>query len=104
MTNFFYIIIKATFKCTLLALTLTPHPMDKITVILTEDSFKCTFLNGNDRIHIRISLQFVPRSPIGNKPALVRVMACRQAGAKPLLEPMLPSSLTHKYGTRGEMS
>ena len=35
------------------------------------------------------SLKFVPSSPIYNEPALVQVMAWRQTGDKPLLEPML---------------
>ena len=39
--------------------------------ILTDGIFKCTFLNENDIIVIQISLEFVPRSPIDNKPALV---------------------------------
>ena len=56
---------------------------------LADDNFKCVFLNENDRIQIRFSLKFVPRSPINNKPALVQVMACRLTGDKPLPEPML---------------
>ena len=39
--------------------------------ILADDNLKCIFLNENDRISIRISLKFVPRSPIDNKSALV---------------------------------
>ena len=50
---------------------------------------KCIFLNENGRILIKISLKFVPRSPIVNKPALVQVMAWCQIGNKPLSEPML---------------
>ena len=38
---------------------------------LADDIFKCIFLNENDRISIQISLKYVPRSPIDNKPALV---------------------------------
>ena len=38
---------------------------------------------------IFISLKFVLRSPIDNKPALVQVMAWRQTGDKPLPELML---------------
>ena len=57
--------------------------------ILADNSFKCIFLNGNDEISIRISLKFVPMSPIGNKPALVQVRACRRTGDKPLPEPIL---------------
>ena len=57
--------------------------------ILTDDIFKCIFLNENNRILIRISLKFVPRSPVDNKLALVQVMAWRQTGDKPLHEPTM---------------
>ena len=57
--------------------------------IVADDIFKCIFLNENDKIPIQISLKFVPRSPIDNKPALVQVMAWRWTGDKPLPEPML---------------
>ena len=57
--------------------------------MLADDNFKCIFLNENDRIPIRISLKFVPRSPIDKKPALGQVMAWRRTGAKPLPELML---------------
>ena len=57
--------------------------------ILADDNFKCIFFIENDRIPIRISLNFVPRSLIDNKPALVQVMAWRQTGDKPLPEPMI---------------
>ena len=57
--------------------------------ILADDNFKYIFLNENDRIPIRNSLKFVSRSPIDNKPALVKVMAWRRTGDKPLPEPML---------------
>ena len=33
--------------------------------------FKYIFLTENDRIRIQISLKFVPRSPIDNKPLLM---------------------------------
>ena len=39
--------------------------------IVADYIFKCIFLNESDRIPIQISLKFVPRSPIDNKPALV---------------------------------
>ena len=68
---------------------LTHLPLDKMAAILADDIFKCVFLNETDRIPIQISLKFVPRSPIGNKPALVQVTACRRSGDKPLHEPML---------------
>ena len=53
-------------------------------------------------ISIRISLKFVPKGPIDNKSALVRVMAWRRTGDKPLPEPML-TQFTDAYmrGTRG---
>ena len=54
-----------------------------------DDNFKGIFLNENDGILIKISLKFVPRSPIDNKPALVQVMAWHLWGDKPLPEPML---------------
>ena len=38
---------------------------------------------------IKISLKFVPKGSIDNKPALVQVMVWRQIGAKPLFDPML---------------
>ena len=47
------------------------------------------FMNGNDRIPIRISLKFVPMGPIGNKQASVQVMAWRWTGDNLLPEPML---------------
>ena len=56
--------------------------------IFADDIFKCIFLNENDRIPIQISMKFVPRSPIDNKPALVQVMAWRRIGDRPLPEPM----------------
>ena len=57
--------------------------------ILADDIFKYIFLNENDRIPIEISVKFVPRSPIDNKPALVQVMAWCWTDNKSLPEPML---------------
>ena len=68
---------------------LTHLPLDKMAVISADDNLKCIFLNENDRILIRISLKFIPKSAIDSKPALVQVMAWRQIGAKPLPESML---------------
>ena len=34
------------------------------------DTFKCTFVNENVRILIKISLKFAPIGPINNMPAL----------------------------------
>ena len=47
------------------------------------------FMNEKCCILIRISLKFVPRGLIDNKPALFRAMAWHQAGDKPLPKPML---------------
>ena len=66
----------------------------------TDDIFKHIFLNGNVWISINISLRFVPMRPIDNIPALVRIMAWRRPGDKPLSEPMMVSLLTHICVTR----
>ena len=60
-----------------------------MTAILAEDIFKCIFLNENDSTPIQISQNFVPKGPADNEPALVRVMAWRRTGDKPLSEAML---------------
>ena len=70
-------------------LSLTHLPLDKMAAVLADDVFNCIFLNENDRIQIKISLKYVPRSPIDNKQALVQLMAWRRIGDKPLSEPML---------------
>ena len=67
------------------------HLMDKMPAIFAKDNLKYIFLNENDRIPIRISLKYVPRSPIDNKPTLVQIMDC--TGDKPLSEPMLTQSI-----------
>ena len=57
--------------------------------ILTDYNFQGNFLNENDEILIRISLRFVSRSLIDNKPVLVKVMAWHRTGDNPLPAPML---------------
>ena len=57
--------------------------------ILADDIFNWIFLNENARILVQISLKFVPRGPIYNKPTMVQVMAWCQTGDKPLPEPMM---------------
>ena len=64
--------------------------------ILADDIFKCIFVNEKFCILIRISLKFVPKGPINNKPALVQIMAWRWIGDKPLSEPM-PTRVTDAY-------
>ena len=60
-----------------------------------DDTFKCIFLNENICILLKMSLKFVPKSPINNIPALVQIMAWRWPGDKPLSEPMMVRSLMH---------
>ena len=64
--------------------------------IMADDNCKCIFLNENNKITIRISLKFPPRSPIDNKPALVHGMAWGRTGDKPLPEPVL-TQVTDAY-------
>ena len=54
-----------------------------------DGTFKPIFIKENYCILIRISLKFVPKGPIDNKPVLVQVMAWRRSGDKPLPEPTL---------------
>ena len=67
---------------------------------VSDDIFKCIFLNENVRIPIKIPLKFVPKGPINNIPALVQIMAWRRPGDKPLSEPMMLSLPTHICVTR----
>ena len=83
---------------------LTHLPLDKMAAILADDIFKCIFLNEDDKILIQISVRLIPRSPIGNKPALVQVMAWRRAGDKPLPKPMLTQFTNAYLRHSGEMS
>ena len=53
--------------------------------------FKCIVLNANVLNSIKISLKFIPKSPINNIPALVQIMAWRRPGDKPLSVPMMVS-------------
>ena len=55
---------------------------------LADDIFKWIFLNENDKLPIQISLKLL-MSPIGNKPALIQVMAWCRTGNKPLPETMM---------------
>ena len=59
-----------------------------------DNIFKCIFLKESSWISIRISLKFVPKVPIDNKPALVQIMSWRRPGDKPLSEPMMVNLLT----------
>ena len=81
---------------------LTHLPLDKMGAILADDIFKRIFLNENVIIAIQISLKFVTYGPIGNKSALVRVMAWRRTGDKPLPEPMMTQSTDAKAALGGD--
>ena len=65
-----------------------------------DDVFKCVFLNSNVWISRKISLKFVPKSPINNIPSLVQIMAWRRQGDKSLSETMVVSLPTHICVTR----
>ena len=56
---------------------------------VSDDIFKCIFLNENVWILLKIWLKFVPKVWINNIPALVQIMAWRRPGDKPLSEPMM---------------
>ena len=86
----------------LAAYCLTHLPLDKMPAILADYIFKCIFFNENVWISIKISLDFLPKGPIDNKPALVQVMAWRHPGHKPLSETMLVSLLMHICFTRAQ--
>ena len=58
--------------------------------------FKCIFLNENVWIPIKISLKFVPKGPINTLPALVRIMARRRLGDRPLSEPLMVNLPTYR--------
>ena len=62
-----------------------------------DDIFKCIFLNESIWISFGISLNFVPKSPINNIPALVQIMAWRRPGDKPLSEPIMVRLPTHRF-------
>ena len=61
-----------------------------------DNIFRSIFINEKFCILIKISLKFVPKGPIGNNPALVKMMAWRRKGNKPSSEPML-NGLTDAY-------
>ena len=54
-----------------------------------DDTSRCIFVNEKFCILIKISLKFVPKGPNDNNPALVKIMAWRRIGDKPLSKPML---------------
>ena len=64
-----------------------------------DDIFRCIFVNDVFCILIRISLKFVPKDLIDNKPAFVQIMTWRRIGH--YRNQCWTNSLTHICGTRG---
>ena len=62
-----------------------------------DNIFKCIFLNEKVCILINNSLKFVPKGPINNIPAFVKIMAWCWPGDKPLSEPMMVLKITDTY-------
>ena len=58
-----------------------------------DNIFKHVFLNENIGISIQISLKFVPKGPIDNKSALVRVMALNRRQAITLFHQRIDEAL-----------
>ena len=65
-----------------------------------DNILRCIWLNENFVILTQISLKFIPKGPIDNKPALVQIMAWHCSGSKPLSEQILTWSLMHICVTR----
>ena len=65
-----------------------------------DDTIKRIFLNENVRISIKFLLKFVPKGPINNYPALIRIMVWRRSGDKPLSETMMVILPMHICVTR----
>ena len=63
--------------------------MDKMADTFADVIFKCNFMDEKFCVFIRISLKFLPKQPIGNKEALVQVIAWHWTDNKPLPEPVL---------------
>ena len=79
-------------KCWLTVKTLRPRQNEPQ---FPGNIFKCIYFNENVWVFIKISLEFVPKGPINNIPALVQITAWWRPGDKPLSEPMMVSLLTH---------
>ena len=69
--------------------SLTHLPPGQNVRLFADDISRYIFVNEKFCILIKILLKSVPKGPIGNKPALVQIMAWRRIGDRPLSEPML---------------
>ena len=79
---------------------LTYWGRDKMTAIFqttVSNAFSCMKIYW---FWLKISLNFIPKGPINDIPALVQIMAWRRPGDKPLSEPMVVALLTHICVTR----
>ena len=54
------------------------------------------FCVWNSSMSIHISLKFIPRSPLNNKPSLIERMACRLTGNKASFETITTKAITKK--------
>ena len=87
-------------KCVVITKNIPTHwGRGKMIDIITDNIFKCIFLNEDIWILINISLYFVPKGQINNIPALVQIKAWHKPGDKPLSEPIMVILLTHVYVT-----
>ena len=87
----YHVVSYGWFACTIMFNTLWPRQNGRH---FADNTFKRIFLK-NVRISIKISLNFVQKSPINNKPALFQIMAWRRPGDKPLSEAIIVSLLAH---------
>ena len=56
---------------------------------ISDNIFKCNFLNENIQILINISLKFITKGQINNIPSLVQIIVWCGLGDKPLSEPIM---------------
>ena len=77
-------------------ISLTHWSRDK----MSQNIFKCIFLNENVWISLKISLKFIPMVRNNTIPALVLKMAWCWPGNKPLSKPVMVSLLKHICVTR----
>ena len=71
--------------CSIVINTVRPG---KMFTILRTKNLKGISLSGNLRIWIKVSMKFVPKSPIDNKADLVQIMGCCRVGEKSSSEQM----------------
>ena len=69
--------------------SLTHIPTGQNGLHFTDNILGCIFVDEKFYILTKISLKFVPKGPIDNNPALVKIMAWCQIGDKPLSQSML---------------